>query len=169
MSMKVAFLGIGGMFIGIVMSVMAMTNMIPPMIYIYIMIGISFFMGMSILMVSILLNGVMGPFLDAKFSGRNLIAVLTASKRIKLMSGREKSGMTKTEMGLYITPPDTVYSWPNGAKGGIGYFKYGTTLTPKFIKGMSKLRESGISNFGEMEKLNEEAMKDGKEFNIRLD
>lgn len=167
MSLKIVILGISFMFISFLLAALVIINLIPPQIYIYSSIAVEFFAGLIIALIAILTNGILGPFITAKTRGFNIVAAITASKNIRLLTGNERSGMTETKDGYFLTPPDSVYTWPNGAKGGFAFYKYGTTLHPKFVKAASILKENDIKDIEQLEKVNEK-MSD-KELIIKVD
>ena len=125
--------------------------------------------GLTLIIVTFLTRGVLDPFLSGKLRRRDIIAVITPSKRIELLSAKEEGGMFKTERGYFITSPDSVYRWPNGVNGGIAYYKYGSTLPPKYIKATGKLKEAGITDIAQLELVKEKVKKEGKKDIIKVD
>ena len=162
-------MGIFIMFGTFMLTAMIIMNMIPPTFYIWSMTAIGIIAGLTMAVLAIMLNGIIGPFLSAKSGGKNLVAVVTASGNIKFLTGKEKSGLTDTKDGYFLTPSASTYNFPNGVKGGFAFYKYGTTLLPKFVKGATKLREAGINDIEELETVAAKAAEKGKEFVISLD
>jgi len=169
MSFKVILMGIIIMFGTFMLFAMIILNMLPPDIYIYASTAMGIIAGLTMAVLAIMLNGVMGPFLSAKSGGKNLVAAVTASGNIRFLTGREKSGLTDTKDGYFLTPTASTYNFPNGVKGGFAFYKYGTTLLPKLVKGASKLKKLGINDIEELEAVAVETKKGGRDFVIRLD
>lgn len=166
MSFKIIMAGIVELFLGVILSVLVVINLIPPPIFIYTVMGMFVIFGLVMALIGILCNGIIDPFMAAKLGNRNLIAVATASKKLKFMVGKEKGGMTETKFGSFLTPSDSVYTFPNGVKGGVAYIKYATTLTPKFIKGTTELRKQGINDVKQLMEKAKESADRGEEFKV---
>ena len=171
MSFVLILVGIFMMFGSFSMLVLVWMMGMDPFIYSVIMTVIGIIGGIMLAAVAILGNGIIGPFMKAKMQGGNLIAVITASKKIRLHYGFEKGGLTRTEEGLFLTQPDSMFNWPNGARGCFAHYKYGSTLPPKFVKVCSKLKEKGIRDIKELQVVDELARKEspGKEIELRFD
>lgn len=166
MSFKIIMAGIVELFLGVILSVLVVINLIPPPIFIYTVMGLFVIFGLVMALTGILCNGIIDPFMAAKLGNKNLIQAATASGKFKFLIGKERGGMTETNVGSFITPPGSVFTYPNGVKGGIATIKYATTLTPKFIKGMTELKKQGINDIRQlMEKAKESADK-GEEFKV---
>lgn len=169
MSFKIIVAGIMEIFISVIMIALVLLNMIPSVYFIYSFLIVGVVFGLITALIGMAANGVIGPFMSAKTGNKNLIAILTASGRILLRAGNEKAGMTKTKEGYFLTPSRTVYTWPNGARGGFAFFKYGTTLEPKFVKATSKLKEKGIHDIEELDYVDGKFKEQGKELVIDLE
>lgn len=142
-------------------GILAIFGMIPPMVYIAISIATGFIGGMIILLIGMLCKGIIAPMLSARMGGKTLVAILTANKNIDLEAGKENDGIVDTKRGSFIMPTDTVYSWPNGVRSGLAFYKYGVTLKPEHIKACSVLKKNDINDINQLEKAEEKARKSG--------
>jgi len=163
---------LGGIFIlfgSVISGALVILNAFPPQIYIILSIVIGILGGLLLLLTGILANGIIGPFMAAKLRGKDIIAVITAGKKIQILDGVENNGIIHTKRGGFIEHPDTSYTWPNGVNGGIAYYKYGATLPLKIMRGVTKLKEIGIRNMDDYkEVVNKVAREKGKEFVVEL-
>jgi hypothetical protein len=169
MSFKIILVGIIVMFSTFMLTAAIILNILPPTIYIWSMTAIGIISGLFLAVIAIMLNGVIEPFISAKASGSTLLSVITASKNIDLLLGNEKQGWAKTKRGYFNIRPNSVYTWPNGVRGVIAFYKYGISLEPQFIEAASRLREAGFNDIGEVHAAMENAKKKGKELIINLD
>lgn len=161
-------IGLMIMLAGMVTGILVNFNILPPMIYIIISMALTVVAGITILLISILMRGILAPMISARMGGKTMVQVLTANKNIDLLSGRETDGIVDTRRGSFIVPTDTVYSWPNGVRAGIGFYKYGVTLNPMHIKAASVLKKNNIRDIDELEQVQAEAEKNGAEIKINL-
>ena len=153
MSFKLMIIGLIVMFASFMLTASIIMNAIPPSVFIWSMLAIGIISGMVIMLISIIMNGIIGPFLSAKTTGHTILSVVTASKKIDLLSGKEKQGWVKTARGFFQVRPNSVYSWPNGVPGAIAYYKYGISLEPKHIEAASQLERRGSTTSERCRKL----------------
>jgi hypothetical protein len=155
-------------FIALGLSFATMSGMIPPTIYIIIMMVLMFFLAAVMGIISFLLNGVMMPLVKSKIGGKIAVLTVTAGKNLKISAGQESEGMALTKDGYYIIPTDSVYMLPNGSRVIITYYKYGLGLHPQFIKAATVLEKNGFKDIASVEKAEENVNKVGGTLEIDL-
>lgn len=169
MSVYMIISGIIIIGISFAMGAMALLGMLPMEIYLIVSMACGIIGGFVILFVAFMANGVLGPFISSKLRGHTLLANITASNNIQLLSGPEREGLIETRVGQFFAVPGAVYSWPNGIRGGISFFKYGVTLPKKLIQATTALRKAGIEDYKQMSETAEDLKEKGQELVVRTD
>lgn len=159
MSLKIVAAGISLIFVNIILGIATGMYMTPDLvkIYIYVNMGIGVAYGLLMAIIAFTANGVVGPFMSAKANNTTLLAVLTASGKIKLRHGKEQEGFVVTKDGPFAILPGSAFSWPNGVRGGYGYYKIGALVPPKFNRACTVMKDKGLQNINDVEKLVEKA------------
>lgn len=157
MSFKIILLGIASIFLTFGLTALVILNIIPPQIYMVGNVIVGILDGLTILLIAILMNGVIGPMLAAKMQGKTLLINITASKTFELLSGHEKEGMVETDKGYFHALPDAMYTLPNGIRSAITYFKYAVTLPREFIVTTSNLKRAGVRDYNTLQVITAQA------------
>ena len=88
-----------------------------------------------------LTRGVLGPFIKAKLRGRSVLINLRKDKKLMFEDVQNEAGMYKGRLGYHMISPETVYLAPNSVPASIGYEMTGSTLNPKHILFLQKLKD----------------------------
>lgn len=161
--------GIVELVLGLVICILTMFGMIPQSIVSIVILVMGVIFGLILALVGILANGVVGPAMSAKMSGKQITQVVTASKKLRWLVGKERQGMVETRIGRFIVIPNSVYTLPNDTRTGFAYFKYGTTLQPQYVKACTQLRKAGINDVDDLAKAADNAVSNGGELMIPLE
>lgn len=100
-------------------------------------------------------RGIVFPFFKAKLRGKSILILLTKDKKIKFLPVKSEAGMYKADNGYFLTNPETVYITPNTLPGSIGYEILGSTLNPKHLLFIQKLKEGMKINVPKMKRVEE--------------
>lgn len=100
-------------------------------------------------------RGVVFPFFKAKLRGKSILVLLTKDKKMKFIPVKSEAGMYKADNGYFLTNPETVYITPNTLPASIGYETLGSTLNPKHVLFLQKLKEGMVVKVPKMKKVKE--------------
>ncbi len=150
---KLVFIGIA-CFLGVLFSFAAINvGMIPPLIYMILTTMFGMAGAVMLIMENHYLGDIGGVFMNANMKKRVVACMLTPSGNIEMLTGREEEGFLLTEKGYINIPKGTVFSWPNGVKGGFGYLRFGTLLPPKIVEAATTLKKKGFRDIHGVEKM----------------
>jgi len=169
MSFKLIMTGIFGIFVSFVVGAFSLMQTIPVFLSIIINMAFGIILSFIILFVAIMTNGILEPFISARIRGKTLAAIITPSKTIELVSGYEEEGFLETKRGYINVVPDASYTWPNGTKGGIAYYKYGVLLPDKIVRAVTKLKKTGIKDGKQLSMITNELKKNNEDLIIEVD
>jgi hypothetical protein len=149
-------------------TVLVVLGILPPQIFILASTMTGCIAGIIIAAIGFLASGILAPVVSCRISGKTLIQILTAGKKIKFEVGKEQSGICDTDSGCFVTPIDTIYSMPNGVRSGFAHHKYGVTLKPSMVKTCSILKENNINDILELENTAKTIKENGGELTMDL-
>jgi hypothetical protein len=172
MSFKIILAGMLNIILTIAVSVAAIFMVKDPQTmsyFLYAIMGIGAVFGIITCIIAFTTNGVIGPLMAAKSSGNTMLAVLTASGKIRLRQGREQEGFISTKDGSFCILPGSMYRLPNGVPFGMAYYKIGATIPSNFSRACTVLKDSGVRDIVEAEAVNEAAKAKGEDVAIDLE
>ena len=138
--------GVGNLFL----------HMLTVNISTIILVALSFLISVTAIVYDFMTAGVAEEFAKARMTGNPIAIVLRNDKSVKFRSGKIQNGIAEPKgMGKFIITPDSVYNMPNGTTGYIAYYKYGNNLHPNFVRLTTRLREMGITDINQLNKINE--------------
>ena len=138
-------------------------------LYIYFNMVTGTIFGIFMAVIAFTTNGCIGPLMSAKASGESIISVGTVSGKWRWRSGREQNGIVPTKDGSFMVTPGSMLSLPNGVKMGMAHYKEGIVIPPQFAVACTKMAEKGILDVRQMDKAEEDARAEKKEFTINLE
>lgn len=163
-------LGIIGMFGSLIMGVLTLFGMVKFTISIMSLTLLAFIPSLFLIVWTFLTGGIADVFAKARITGDPIGIVLRNDKKIAFAQMVMEGGLAKNrQYGRFIIIPDSIYNMPNGTVGFLAYYKYGVSLHPRFVRGTTRLREMGITDIEQVENLNKEMEKQGKEIEVKLD
>lgn len=163
MSFKIMMIGIGAIFLTFIMAALLMMQLMPVQFFVVGSILVSMISGLTIVLVNVMANGIVGPMLSARVGGKTVLLNITAGKSIEFISGNESEGMIETDKGYFHVLPDAIYTLPNGVRTAITYFKYAVTLPKEFLITASNLKKAGVRDFNTLQVINKQAAAQNQE------
>jgi len=133
--------------LSIALPVLAVFNILPPLIYILASLGVGMAMVITMVIAYVFTNGILEPALAARMSGKALWIIITATRRFKLVSGSTDQRLFQTgKDGSFIIDPEASFSWPHGVSGSIAIANRGCNLNPDLVQAATNLKEIGIGD-----------------------
>jgi len=142
-------------------------GMLDQTLYMLASLGVGMALVITLVVITIFTADWVEPALGAKFSGKPLWALLTATRKLKFVVGETKEKIFSTkDYGDYFIDPEASYMWPNGITGSIASTFYGVGLRPDMVRAASMMKKAGIKDGDDMKAMLMQAGADDKEIEV---